>query len=475
MSIAVHQQRLWLSKDNTIYASWIMDRENEYTFNTTLLPNPIDPEYSIKGISMDVSSDTNTERIVNMQSYHGGMMSKNNSTVAVLLIYRENFIYPITGYDPTNYAIQSFVNQPGQGLLAPLGMSIIDGQPWHINLNGVSQFAGIQILPQSLALEKLFNLKPYTRAYNVSSISASAYSKSFMIAHDKYCWVFAPVAGGTMPSVGYVYNTLIKGWTSVTIPTNVTHAVSISSGNDASDLYVGAFNGQIYKYQQYNDSEYKYSPTPTGSSSANLTFATAISPLQNGVTGLTVNAPVLITSNGGWTPSIVGTNNIYYIKTVVGNVITLSTLAGLTDTVTWTGSSTNPTMFLQKTYTWSIITRKYGQGYSEGVAYYAKNKVHQLNLHFRGDSTGTDVIWGIAGSAGSVFVQQDRYYTITNEQSRAIRGIKMDSIDYNWEIRLTNNTSTISPYTASYVPKRDQFKLFGVSLHMIEAGIQRHK
>jgi hypothetical protein len=474
-SIAIHQQRLWMSKANSVYASWLFDRENEYTINTTLLPNPIDPEYSVKGISLDVSGDTNNEPIVNMQSYHGDMMSKNNSTVAVLLVYRENFIYPITGYDPTNYSIQAFVNQSGQGLLASQGMAIVSGQPWHINVNGVAQFAGKEVIPQSLPLERLYNLKPYSRAYNASSISASAYSRSFLCGHDKFCWLFAPVAGDTMPTVGYVYNTLLKGWTSVTLPSTVTHAVSVASANDSADLYVGAFNGQIYKYQQYNDSAYKYSPTPTGGASANLTFGTVGAPFQNSVTGLTVNDPILITSNGGWTPSLVGTNNIYYIKTIVGNVVTLATDAALTTTVTWTGSGTNPTFFLQKTYLWSIITRKYGQGYSEGQAYYAKNKVHQLDLHFRGDSTGTDVRWAVAGSSGSIFAQNNKWYRITNEQSRAIRGLKNDAVDFNWEIRLSNDYTGLSGYTPSYVPKREQFKLFGVSLHMIESGIVRHR
>jgi hypothetical protein len=474
-ALAVHQQRLWMAKSNTLYASWLFDRANEYTINTTLLPNPIDPAYSVKGISMDVSGDADNEPIVNMQAYHGDMMAKNNSTVAVLLIYRENYIYPITGYDPTNYSIQAFVNQSGQGLLAPAGMAIVLGQPWHISINGVSQFAGTQVVPQSLPLERLFNLKPYSRAYNASSISASAYAKSFLCAHDKYCWLFAPVAGDTMPTVGYVYNSLLKGWTSVTLPSSVTDAVSVASANDAADLYVGAFNGQIYKYQQYNDSAYKYSPTPTGAGSANLTFGTASAPFQNSVTGLSVNDPILITSNGGWTPSSVGTNNIYYIKTIVGNVVTLATDAALTTTVTWTGSGTNPTFYLQKTYLWSIITRKYGQGYSEGVAYYAKNKVHQLDIHFRGDSTGTDVRWAVAGSAGSVFAQNNKWYRITNEQTRAIRGMKNDAVDFNWEIRLSNDYTGLSGYSTSYVPKREQFKLFGVSLHMIESGIVRHR
>jgi hypothetical protein len=477
-ALAIHQQRLWMSKANTIYASWLLDRENEYTINTTLLPNPVDPEYSVKGISMDVSSDSNAEVIVNMQAYHGDMMSRNNSTVAVLLVYRENFIYPITGYDPTNYAIQAFINEPGQGLLAPQGVAVISGQPWHINTNGVGQFTGTVVTPQSLPLERLYNLKPYSRAFGVSSISAAAYSKSFLAAHDKYCWLFAPVAGGTMPSVGYVYNTLLKGWTSVTIPSEVTHAVSIASGNDAADLYVGAFNGQIYKYQTFNDSGYKYSPTPASAGSANLVLGTASVPFQNGVTGLAVGDAITFSSYGGFTASTVA--NIYYIKTISTNTITVCTDAALANAaITWTGSGTNPTFVELINYTWSITTRKYGQGYSEGVAYYAKNKVNQLDIHFKGDSTGTDVRWGITGSStgsiATIFSQTNKYYTITNEQARAIRGIKMDSVDYNWQVNLTNDYTGLSPYTTSKVPKRDGIKLFGVSLHMIESGIQRHR
>jgi hypothetical protein len=96
-------------------------------------------------------------------------------------------------------------------------------------------------------------------------------------------------------------------------------------------------------------------------------------------------------------------------------------------------------------------------------------------LHFKGDSTGTDIRWGIAGSSGAVFTQTNKYYTITNEQSRAIRGVKADAVDYNWQVSLTNDYTGLNGYTATKVPKRDGIRLFGVSLHMIESGIPRHR
>ena len=51
-AIAVHQNRLWVSKNNSLWVSWQFDSDNEYTINTTHVPLPTDPKIAIKGATI---------------------------------------------------------------------------------------------------------------------------------------------------------------------------------------------------------------------------------------------------------------------------------------------------------------------------------------------------------------------------------------------------------------------------------------
>ncbi len=307
-SIANHKQRLFTSKDNGLYATWPLNKDNEYGVYTTNIPDVQDPFMAIKGAFMTIGSQDDNEKIVNLLSYAAdGIVAAGGDTSAILIVYRENSIVPIVGFDPTSFQAQQFVREPGAGLLASKGIASLVGQALFVSSFGISTMNGTKIEPISVPLEGVLNPRSmdYGPTGSAYYIGAAAYSDIVMISHERRLYAFAPIAGASTANsntVIYVYDTRTTGWVKWKLPifssvqVNVTSAVSCTSTNDVADMYVGASNGQIYRLEGFSDR-----PTYSG------------------------------------------------------------TTQGID---------------------WKITTRRYGQTYAEGVAYYGNNRPHQINVHY---------------------------------------------------------------------------------------------
>lgn len=452
-SIATHQQRLWVGKNNTLWTSWLFNADNEYTINTTHVPLLTDPKVDIKGASFDVASANDKELIVSMMSYHGDMMSRNNSTTSVLLVFREGTVYPVTGFGPTSWSIQAFLRETGIGLLAPRCHTTVMGQPWYLNTTGLVQFAGTQVIPKSIQLDGLISLNPYRVLSGEVSITSSYYKRSIISVHDKKVYMFAPsngISSSTGNRTAYVWDTRISGWVTLDAPGDITSAVSLATSNDRETFYIGDTTGQIHQVGSYYDSTYTYKPSSVTSSTLSFTGT-------KNTTGLAINDPIIITSAGNG----LVLNTVYYIKTVTNNSVTLSSVIDGAELVLIT---TGPIAQFRTvdTITWELITRAYGQAYADGIAYYAKNRPYQLDIHAEGDDTnGSSVGWALLSPGGQS--QINKSYTFTGKKARAIRGVSRDLSDFNWQIRLAAPEALFA------------FRLYAVHLHMIESGIQRHR
>ena len=264
-SITSHKQRLFVSKDNALYASWPLNKDNEYGIYTTNIPNVKDPFLAIKGALMTIGSQDDKEKIVNLLSYGGdGVVAAGGDTSAVLIVFRENSIVPVMGFDPTSFQAQQFVREPGAGLLAPKGVASVIGKALYVSSSGISTMAGTSIEPVSLPLEGVLNPRSsdYGPTGSASYIGAAAYSGIVMLTHERRLYVFAPVAGATTStsnSVCYVWDSRTTGWVKwkmpifSTVQINATSAVSCTSTNDVADMYVGGHSGQIYRLEGFAD------------------------------------------------------------------------------------------------------------------------------------------------------------------------------------------------------------------------------
>jgi hypothetical protein len=273
-SIASHKQRLFVSKDNALYASWPLNKDNEYGVYTTNIPNVQDPFLAVKGALMTIGSQDDKEKIVNLLSYAGdGVVAAGGDTSAVLIAFRENSIVPIMGFDPTSFQAQQFVREPGAGLLAPKGIASVIGKPLYVTSSGISTMAGTTIEPVSLPLEGVLNPRSsdFGPTGSASYISAAAYSGIILLTHERRLYAFAPVAGATTStsnSVCYVWDSRTTGWVKWNLPifsatqTFATSAVSCTSTNDVADMYVGGSNGQVFRLEGFADR-----PTYSGANS----------------------------------------------------------------------------------------------------------------------------------------------------------------------------------------------------------------
>lgn len=485
---AVHQSRLWVGNKNTVYVSWFHNIDNEYTINTTHVPLLTDPKIAIKGASFDVSSPYDTEYITGFLPYHGDMMTRNNSTSTVILVFRENTVYPITGFDPSNWNIQGFLSEPGVGLIAKRGCATVMGQPWFINTTGIVQFSGTKVMPVSIQLDGIFSYKPYkvldtlSAIQNNVSISLSDYKKSLMIIHDKRVWVFGPSStygaflGKSGVKTAFVYDMRLQAWSTITIPNtgnsintgNITGACSIQTNTDNESLYIGSANGQIYRYKEYYDSPFEITVTSVNTSTNEVTvtsgewnalntFISSIPP-QSLVITASSNAQLAVNDTYRL---VLGTSPVFKLEPVGGGPELDFTNAGVfsfrpADSITYTYGS-----------------RLYGQTYSEGISYYSKNRPHQLDLHVDANTLGSEVSWSLYGASGTrdianIPIQSSntmvpQTYRFSGNSARVIRGVPTYMNDINWQIILTG-TEFIYP-----------FRIYGAHLHMVESGITRHR
>jgi hypothetical protein len=484
----VHQSRLWVGNKNTVWVSWFHNIDNEYTINTTHVPVLTDPKVTIKGASFDVSSPYDTEHITGFLPYHGDMMSRNNSTSAVMLVFRENTVYPVTGFDPATWNIQGFLSEPGIGCIAKRATGTVLGQPWWLNTTGLVQFAGTKVIPVAIQLDGMLSYKPYKVSVANSgttntSIALTDYQNCLMTMHDKRVWLFGPSATyGSFTGVAgirtaYVFDTRLQAWSTISLPNsigkantgtagNITGACSIQNITDSESLYIGAANGQIYLYDDYYDGRFEITATSINTTTNKVNISSSEYTSINSQIGIT--ATIIITSSGN---SQLALNSTWKLTLTGANDFTLQPGGGGA-----TLDFTDATVFsfrTVETIAYLYNSRLYGQTYSEGVSYYSKNRPHQLDLHIDTKTTGSTVYWSLFGAGGrrtaanaiiaSNSTMTAKQYTFSGNTSRVIRGVPTYMNDINWQIILSGNES--------FYP----FRIFGAHLHMVESGITRHR
>lgn len=396
-NIAIHQQRVWMSKENTLYASWLLDTDNEYALHTTIVPVAADPYLPIKGASLVISGAYDYEPITALVPFSGEGLSKSNSSSNALLVLRNNSILPLVGVDATNFAILGFVREPGAGCIAPMCASTFNGRVWWLSNSGISQYTNGLPAAMSKPLDRLVNARTNNPLYNPTSgnltINQALQRKSSCVVFDNKFVFSSSQPGGTGLTTLFVFDAVLGGWYEWSFPQDGGGSATeprsmwvLNSDQDAPELYFGASNGHIYKY--------------------------------------------------------IGTQDI---------------------------AVTTPASF-----TWSVLTRQYGQTYAQGQDYYRQNKVHQLDLHLE-TTASLAVDWRIYMQEQPQLVSpvfNNPTYTFhssgtwtfnTGNKSAAIRNIKRDMRGTTYSVQISG-TSLASD---------NWFRLYGILLHVNEGGIRR--
>lgn len=263
-TIAIHQQRVWMSKDNTVYASWLLDTDNEYALHTTIVPVAADPYLPIKGASLVVSAPYDFEPITAMVPFSGEGLSKSNSSSNALLILKNNSLMPLVGQDATNFSILGFVREPGSGCIAPMSASTFGGRVWWLSNSGISQYTNGLPAAMSKPLDRLVNARSNNPVYNPTlgnlTISQSLQRKSSCVVFDNKFVFSSAQPGGTGLTTLFVFDAVTGGWYEWSFPQDGGGSATeprsmwvLNSDQDAPELYFGGSNGHIYKYTGSQD------------------------------------------------------------------------------------------------------------------------------------------------------------------------------------------------------------------------------
>lgn len=262
--IAVHQNRLWTVKDNTVYASWILDVQNEFAVYSTWVPDFNDPSHTYKGTSFTISSKDDNEKVVALLPYGGDSMVMSNSSTAVMLVLRENSVLPLLGYDPSTFTIQAMIREPSSGCIAPNAAISIAGRLLWQTPVGMVEFNDGVIEQRSVELRKMLSLD---KAMGAPDLDNAAYRRISYALHNQRLYIFAPgvgdvIANTTDPQSAntyvYVFDFRSMGWTrwrplrnaANTDYIRFTDGVAMSAGNDTQEFYAAGNDGnsgQIYK------------------------------------------------------------------------------------------------------------------------------------------------------------------------------------------------------------------------------------
>lgn len=395
-TIAIHQQRLWVSKNNTLYASWLLDNDNEYALHTTEVPIAGDPLLPIKGASFDVGGQFDNEPITAIVPFSGEGISKNNSTSNALLALRNNSFLPIVGSDASNFSVLGFVNEPGAGCIAPNCAQTVLGRVWWLSNSGIMQYASGLPTPITVSLDRLVNARTHNPLYNPTSgnlsIDQSLQKQSSSIFFDNKFIFTSSQPGGSTVNTFFVYDTKTQGWYEWSFVNGSTaqprSMYTLNSANDAPELYVAASNGRIYKYTGSADKETTVSPE---------------------------------------TP-----------------------------------------------FTWAVLSRQYGQTYAQGQAYYAINRISQIDLHLDTQAS-LAVGWRVMteehpqlfspvfNNPAYTFYASGTWTFTSGNNAVAIRNIARDIRGTSYAIQLSGSSLTGGQW----------FRIYGILAHVTEGGIRR--
>lgn len=396
-TIAIHQQRLWMSKANTLFASWLLDNDNEYALHTTLVPVVGDPYLPVKGASFDVSGQFDYEHIVAMVPFSGEGISKNNSTSNALLVLRNNSILPVIGSDASSFTVLGFVREPGAGCIAPMCATTIGGRVWWLSMSGIMQYTNGLPVKMSQPLDKLVNARGFNpltdpNGLDIFADTATQRTSSAVVFDNKFLFTSGQPNSALLDTI-FVYDPQIQGWYEWSFPKDDSQnqiqpksMFVFNTDTDAPELYILGDNGHVY-----------------------------------GCTGM-------------------------------GHDMAEST----------------PTPFK-----WAVLTRQYGQTYAQGRAYYAQNRVHELDLHIETQNT-LNVNWKIYNDeqpqlvstvfnpAPNAFVASGTWSFTAGNRAVAIRNIKRDMRGTTYSVELSGDSL-----------EYQYFRIYGILLQVAEGGVRR--
>lgn len=253
-SIATFQNRLWMSKANKVFGSWVLEQGNEYSIYTTELPDLNEPGVQKKGFTFSVGGQQEREVVQALLPVYSENIVQSNTTSATMLVLKESSVSTLIGFDPTTFNVQLWVSSPGVGISAPLSASNSDGQLVWLSVNGLVQWTGGGVANRSIQLRKLISLDPTMQG--PSNIDATQYRKSICVTANQRLLLLSTSSGaGAANQTVYVFDGRTNGWVKWSTVSNIefTSMGVMSFGDAIQYVYCGSTTGQLFRLAGTSD------------------------------------------------------------------------------------------------------------------------------------------------------------------------------------------------------------------------------
>ncbi len=231
-AIASWQGRLWLAKGSSLYASWLLAAGQQDALYFSAVNIADDPQAAIKGATFSLGAADN-DPIQALIPYG-----------TTLIVLKQRSVWMVFGYDPSNFAAQSYLLRAGVGCLAPRAACVVGNHVWFLSADGVYSFNADIVDPKSVELTK--SLNPHGDDGS-TKITPAAYAQAAMVYHNRRLLLFAPTPGDTANTAAYVWDSRTGGWTRY-LGMTMTGAASLHGGADGLDLVMTGYNGQVYQF-----------------------------------------------------------------------------------------------------------------------------------------------------------------------------------------------------------------------------------
>ena len=266
-AIAAWSGRLWLATGTSIWASWLIDDDNNAALYYSSVNDTNDPYLLVEGWTDPVGLDS-TDTVVSLAKV-GTPVASSNQFGGALVVMNKRSIGVIQGNDPTSFEYVQYPYAEGVGLIAPRA---------HANLSAEKLvFAGpdrLHMFPphyDGQDMGMLIKRAIYPNAPD-STMNAGGMSQAWMEFWDNQLFFGVPtpvqptggssgsssssLSGGsvytgssTAPSVIWVYNLITEGWTRL-LQMNVTGARALPPGSVTGADYrffLYGQDGQMYQ------------------------------------------------------------------------------------------------------------------------------------------------------------------------------------------------------------------------------------
>lgn len=235
--VCAWQRRLCLAAGPRLYVSSLSDFDPSAALYFPRADFAGDPNGQIKGFAAGTGDGA---PIVRLLAYGTNLVVDKGPSGGVYLGF---------GYQPSNFALQSYLLRSGVGCVAP-GCELIAGNHvWLLGPDGWYQFDADTARPTSEAIEPLLSPALNTFLRGAVPLDPAAYALSRAVWHGRRLWHFAPGApGDARNTVAHVWDSRQDGWTNLLVP--ATSGVSLAgsaSGGALGDLYLGGYDGQLYR------------------------------------------------------------------------------------------------------------------------------------------------------------------------------------------------------------------------------------